>query len=219
MKADYTKTQRYIEQLQKTPELSRGENLKLCVVDLLKRGYSLRDVCYELNIKESALSYHVSSLKKAGIIVKRGLGVWEVVKELKPSELQKSSTVARLKSPSKFEVMNEDKIRAHAFVIRFKIKPNIRNWHKRGEILQRHFHEMGAKPMKGGWKIFFKGRKIHLWDESIVIYETKSFLADMASTAKSHAIWELTELIKALENKLASPNAFSYRGGIEGLRG
>ena len=145
-------TEIYQKQLQINPQSSHGENLKLCIIELIKLGYNIRKICKELDCKESAISYHVSSLKRLKCIEKIGYGAWVFLKEFDPKQLQKSSTVAPKKGgylkDKKFEVVLEDSIRGHAFVIRFKIKKGIKNWDKRYEIIKKRFKELKPKELK-----------------------------------------------------------------------
>lgn len=63
------------EELQKELQI---QNLKLCIVDVIRNFGGAKDVCSRLKIKYSALSYHLKSLKDLGIIEKKGYGTWQL---------------------------------------------------------------------------------------------------------------------------------------------
>ena len=185
--------------------------LYLCIYDLIKKGKNTSDICKILNIKKSKLNYYISTLKKQNYIKKIGYGVWEINKELDEKEVQQTSTVANLP----LKRLEEDDIRLHALIVTIKIKKNIRNWDERGKILLKNFPDLQPKPLKGGWGAVFKGLKIHLWNESIVIYQTKSFMGKIASKTQSYALSEIEGIIRSLENRLASPGAFRIGKGYK----
>ncbi len=55
-----------------------------------------------------------------------------------------------------------------------------------------------------GVQIAFEEKKIHLWDRSIVIYETSNYFSDLAEYSKKRATYDFIQLIKGLERKLGA---------------
>ena len=197
------------KELQKT---TRRKNLKLILFELIKKGFRPSQICKLLDVKETALQYHLSSLKQSGFIKKVGYGTWEILKEFNQKELQKTTRVARNNWGSKFEVLKQDQVRAHAFQFKLLIPEKLRNWNKREEILikkginfERLDHLFG-----GGQGIDFKGRKVHLTNSSIIIYEKESYIADLSKNAKSKAIYHFFRVVRALESYLKAD--FSIQG-------
>jgi len=133
----------------------------------------------KLNISKQLLSYHLSVLKKKGVIRKITNGLWVLVKEL-PKDTSK-------------------RIRAHAFI--WKIKFNIpKNWEKREQILKK----LNIPYVHAGntIRIKIKGKKVWLNNKGIVIYEPKSFFQATPLETRKMAIYELQSTVKSIENKL-----------------
>jgi DNA-binding transcriptional ArsR family regulator len=136
----------------------------------------------QLNISKQLLSYHLSVLKRKGIIRKLGNGVWELVKELPKDGSQGKE------------------IRAHAFIWKIKLPSAIKDWDKREEILK----SMQIPLVHAGntIRIEIKGKKVWLCNKSIIIYEPKSFFDSIPLETRKLAVYELIETIKALESKI-----------------
>lgn len=186
-------------------------NLKFSIFQKLQAGKRPSKICEELGMKPSALQYHLSSLKRSGFIKKVGYGTWEILKEFNPKELQKSSRVATAQL-EQLQIQS-DMVRAHAFQFVLRLPSNLRNWAHREEILQKMgiiTEPLSFGGLKRGQKINFKGRKIWLMDNSIVIYEKASYLAQTAKEGKDYAISDLMSLIRGLENFLQA--SFSFAG-------
>lgn len=195
------------KEVQKT---TRTENLNLLVYEFIKRGLRPSKICKILKIKKTALQYYLSTLKELGFIKKVGYGTWEVLKEFDQKEVQKTTRVARNNRGSKFELLKQDQVRAHAFQFKLLIPYKLRNWDRREEILvkkeiqfERLTHLFG-----GGQSLNFKGRKVHLTNSSI-IYEKESYIANLAKDAKSKAIYHFFRLIRALERRLMADFSIS----------
>ena len=105
----------------------------------IKKGKETNSICAFLNISKQNLNYYLSSLKKKGIIKKgKGLGNWEILKDLSEKELLKefkpSKKILSLGTGRK-PITN-----LHAFQINFpilegkvedsdwKIKERLKNW-------------------------------------------------------------------------------------------
>ncbi|MFH1592173.1 MAG: helix-turn-helix domain-containing protein [Candidatus Woesearchaeota archaeon] len=193
-------------------KVTRKENLKLIVFELIQKGFRPSQICKLLNIKETALQYHLSTLKRLGFIKKIGYGVWEILKEFDQKELQKTTRVAHNNWGSKFEVLKEGQVRGHAFQFKLQVPDRLRNWEKRKEILSTR--DIKFEPLNhlfgGGQSLEIKGRKIHLTNNSVIIYEKESYIADLAKDAKSMAICHFFNLVRKLEKQLKAD--FSIHG-------
>ena len=64
-------------QIQDTSQC-RTSNLKLCILEHIYSGIQPAAICKLKGISESALQYHLNTLKHAGAISKIGYGTWEV---------------------------------------------------------------------------------------------------------------------------------------------
>lgn len=193
--------------------------MNLCIVSLLKQGLTAGAVCHKLNLKKTALSYYLSTLKQQGIVQYVSYGVWEVIKDFQIKDVQKSSraTSSKMKGVEVLDVVTEQKekeTRGHGFIIKFKIRDRITNWNNRGEVLNKHFKYLQPKPLnKGtGWGITFNDHKIHLWRKSIVIYSEYSFVSKLASNSKSTAIDHFVTLIRQMERMFHCEGQFKFRG-------
>lgn len=177
--------------------------MKLFIVEQLKQGRMPIQISEILGMQPSALSYHLSSLKRAGVISHDGYGVWTVLKDLPQKEVQKSTQVAPHQPRANLKFFKPDSVRGHAFVFRFELPKDLRNWNRREELLQKAGIQF--KPLKifgGGQQLIFKDRKVWLTDKSIIIYEQESFIADLASESQSRALDHFMGLLRGLERHL-----------------
>jgi len=201
-----------VKKVKELQKITRRKNLNLIVFEFIKRGIRPSQICKILKIKKTSLQYYLSTLKRLGFIKKVGYGVWEILKEFDQKEVQKSIRVAPNSWGSKFELLKQDQIRGHAFQFKLLIPKGLRNWDKRGEILKRkgiEFKELNHL-FGGGQSLTFKGRKIHLTNSSLIIYEKESYIADLSKDAKSAAIYHFLNLVRKLENHLNAD--FSRQG-------
>ncbi len=191
-----------VKEVQQT---TRSEYLYLTVVSLLKKGIMPKDICSKLNIKKQKLQYYLSSLKQARIIKKIGYGTWEILKEYNLENIKTSTkiNIGSSKLPGEVNIctsLKSDNVRGHAFMFHLKI-PKIRNWAKKSEF----FEKKSIKHQRlrnNGLKITYKGKKVHLWRKSIIIYDRESYIAKKAKNTKSTAVYHFLAIIKALEAKL-----------------
>lgn len=111
-----------------------------------------------------------------------------------------------------------DSVRAHAFVFTLHVPKNLRNWNnkKREQYLDRHnipYKRLGI--INGGQRLIINGRKTHLTDKSIVIYDRSSYFAEKAIEAKSNAVHSFISIIKKLERilhvELTSGSDYKFR--------
>lgn len=191
---------------------TRRQDLKLIIFEFIKRGIRPSKICAILKMKDNALQYHLSSLKRAGLVKKVGYGVWEITGEYDPKNFKKTTRVARNNWGSKFEVLKPDQVRGHAFQFKLLIPERLRNWDRREEILAKQnikFKKL-THLFGGGESLEFRGRKIHLTNSSIIIYEKESYIADLAKDAKSSAIYHFLKLVRSLEKHFGAD--FSVQG-------
>jgi len=177
-----------------------SKNFYLYLFQQIKAGVRPSKISKNLGISKQALNYYIATLKRNGFIKKVGYGVWEVVKDFNVKEVKKTTKVA----PNKYHLLKEGKVRAHG--LQFKLKlPNIPKWKERAEKLRQSnilFKDLIIGGIRRGEKIEFKGRKIWLTDNSIIIYEKASYFGDNAEEAKNYAIYEFRELLASLERYL-----------------
>jgi len=136
----------------------------------------------QLNISPQLLSYHLKELQRKGIIKKLTKGVWEIVKD-------------NLELTSKVKT-----IRGHGFIWIIKLPQEIKGWNKRVEILTKN----NINFLKKGntIRIIIKDKKVWLNNNSIIIYEPKSFYATLPLETRKLAVYELLETIKSIESTL-----------------
>ena len=205
----------FLVRLKKTKELQKREqkkNLNLIIYEFIKHGIRPSKICRILNVKKTALQYYLSTLKKAGLIKKVGYGVWEILDEFDEKKFKKTSRVARNNWGSKFELLRQDQVRGHAFQFKLLVPERLRNWDKKEEVLSKKgivFKSLNHL-FGGGVSLDFKGRKVHLTNSSVIIYEKESYIADLAKDAKSAAIYHFLKLVRALEKHLKAD--FSVQG-------
>ena len=149
------------------------------IVSEINKGKNPAKISKENNIKKQTLQYYLRQLKKDGVIVKEGYGVWKVLKEV--------SKIPKGTSPKK-------QIRGHAFI--WKVKSKEIDWEKRLKKNNISYQYVGIKGNVP--RILFKDKKIWLTKKGLTIYEPKSFFSQSSMTSKGMAVWELDKTIKAL---------------------
>lgn len=200
-----------VQRSSKSTGASTGEdNLNLFVFQKLQEGERPSTISKKYNIKKSTLQYHLHSLIVQGLINKIGYGVWETSSNSTEKEVQKSTAVANING-KKVELLKQDSARGHAFQITFQLPKDLLNWNKREEIFEKiGYNFKKLKVPSNSQAIVFKGRKIHLTNKSIIIYEKESFIEETARESQSKAIEHFLRLIKQLERDL--PANFSFGG-------
>lgn len=101
------------------------------------------------------------------------------------------------------DLFKPDSVRGHAFQFTLSINPNLRNWHKRAELLEQA--GIKFKPLKlygGAQSLQFKGRKVWLTRKSIIVFEKSSYMAENSTEAKKYAVYDFFAFIEALERYL-----------------
>lgn len=189
---------------------TKGQKFYLFILEGIKNNKSIKQISEGLGVTRQRLNPYVSSLKEAGVIKKVGYGCWEILKELEVKDVKKLSRVAQIK-PHKFLHLKPDTVRGHAFQFTLQLPVDFRNWDKREELLTKA--GIKFKPIKifgGGQSLDFKGRKVHLTNKSVIIYEKESFIEELASESQSKAISHFLRLVKSLERHLRA-NFSPYR--------
>lgn len=175
----------------------QSKNFYLSIINYIKNGKNPNQISKELQISKQSLNYYIASLKRQGIIRKISYGVWQQVKELPQEEVKKSPQVAS--HTTDFSNLKPDMVRGHAFMFHLKI-PKIKNWDKRHEYM----NKIGLKystlnNLGNGQKFNFKGKNVHLKNNSIIIYDKNSYISLLASDSRSSAVYEYLTIIQALE--------------------
>ena len=190
------------------PMTPRKEKVYFMVYSYIKEGYSLSQIREKLQLSKQALNKSLTTLKRNNFIKKVGYGCYSIGDKtpLRSKPLTPRDTL----NTSHFR-FTSDTVRAHAFIIKFEIPRDFRNWDKRREILQSlniPFKDLGT--YGGAQQIEVKGSKVWLTHKSIVLNLKNSFFSDTATDGKSQAISEAMELIRSVES-LIKANLGRYR--------
>ena len=200
------------------PQLNpQSKNFYLSIVQQISQGTNPSQICKKLNITKQNLQYYLTKLKQGGVIRKLGYGSWVIAddKFLVKKEVKNHLRVA-MDNPrqSSLYLFEQDNVRAHAFVFTLKIPDGLRNWTNKNReffLAKRDIQFSNLTTFGGGQRIFYKGRKVWLTNRSVILYEKSSYLAETATDAKSHAIYNFISLIKSLERLLHAD--FTERAG------
>jgi len=176
-----------------------GGNFNLIVYNELKSGLNPARISEKYNISIPRISYYLRKLEALGLISKVGYGTWEV-KNTSTKEVKKTSKVGNVGG-----ALLPDRVRGHAFVFRLQLPKSFKGWSGREGVFKKEgipFEDLVIGGVKRGQKLVFKGRKVHLFKSSIVIYEKASFLADTAKDSQAGAINDFISFVKSLESYL-----------------
>lgn len=164
------------------------------------KGFSYpTKIANSLGISKQQLNYYIATLKRAGCIKKISQGAWIYIKDFDEKRVKKSKKVNLGSSPQPRPFLNKDDVRGHAFMFHLKI-PKISNWNNRKTYLDKH--NIKYDPLKYGQRIIVKGRIVHLFNTSIIIYDRESYISELARETKSLAIYNFMSLITTIENIL-----------------
>jgi len=190
------------------------KNLNLLVYKELRNGLNPSKICKKHGLSKNRVQYYLSKLRTLGAIKKVGYGTWEVLDANERStksttkEVQKTTKVANPTSlNSDLNLLKSDRVRGHAFVFRLKLERGLRGWGNRERVFRERrigFCDLLIGGVKRGQRLFFKGRKVHLFDSSVVVYEKASFLADTAEGSQIAAVRDFLRFVYSLERFLGA---------------
>jgi hypothetical protein len=206
------KEEKNIKEHKEVKKSTESKNFNLFIFEQIKRGVSPSQISKQFNLSLPRISYYLSSLIKQGFIKKIGYGTYEILKEFEQKEVKKSTAVAWDNCNKVLTSLKPDSVRGHAFQFKLELPKNLRNWDKREEIFKQinlKFRNLNVPA--NSQAIIFKGRKIHLTNKSIIIYEKESFISETAKESQSHAINHFIKLIKQLERHLQAKFSFGER--------
>lgn len=173
-----------------------SKNFYLIVYNYLKSGKTIQDVLFDYSISKQKLQYYINRLKERKVIKKVGYGTWEIIKQLDIKEVKKEvkqSTHDGMRQPYVFR----KEVRGHGFMFRLQI-PKLYNWNKRSTYMNKHNIKY-SNIHSNGHKLIILGKTVHLFTNSIIIYDKYSYISNLAKESKSKAIYEFTRIIKRIE--------------------
>ena len=190
---------------------SNSDDSYLSIIALLKLGLRPSEIAAESGVPKTTLQSHLNTLKKRGDVYKAGYGVWEVADNTEITKKRSTKTIYVAKNTPPSEVRQNlhmfipDSVRAHAFLFTLQVPKDLHNWNneKRTQYLDRRkipYTSLGI--IGGGQRLIINGRKTHLTNKSIVIYDRSSYFAEKAIEAKSDAVHSFISIIKKLERLL-----------------
>ncbi len=191
-----------MKEVKKSAQKERRDYFYLTIFNLIKDGKNPTSICEKLNISKQKLTYYLSPLKQNGFIKRVGYGTWEILKDFNIKQVKKSTQVAKHEHANIFTSSKADMSRGHGFMYHLKI-PRISNWNRRREFLEKN--NIKYKPLRNlgeGERIIIDQKKIHLKSNSIIIYEKKSYLTELAGESKERAIYEFKKTIQKIETLL-----------------
>lgn len=189
--------------MKSTPLKIKSKNFYLVVLEHIKNNYYPVQIANKFNISKQSMNYYISILKRHGCIRKISQGAWLYLKEYEPKRVKKIN-IGSLSQP----ILNSNKneVRGHAFMFHLKV-PYIRNWNNRRTYLDKH--NIKYEKLYHGEKLLIKGRIVHLYSKSIIVYERESYISNLAKETKSLAIYHFLDIIKTVENQLKL--SFEYK--------
>lgn len=185
-------------------DLTNKQNFYLPIIESLKTSTNLNKIQEKLKISKQQLNYYLRELKTKGIVIQKGRGWYEVVKEVK--DLTKYGNI-----------LTKDSIRGHAYVWEIKLPQEIEGWKDRINILTKkgvNFKLVGAKLDTPRIKVL--GRKIWLCKNSLRVFDKKdnSYYGQTAKESRYKSFNELKLIVGVLESKLGikiSPQDIYFR--------
>jgi len=171
---------------------TRNQMFYLPIINELKQSTNLSNIRKKLNLSKQQLNYYLRQFKKKGLVIQKGRGWYEVVKE------SKNSTKYGF-------LLKKDLVRGHAYIWEIKLPKKIKNWDKRIKILEKkgiNFKLVGAKKTTPRIKVL--GRKIWLCNDHLRVFDRKdeSYYGDNAKESRYAALQEIKLITNTLSNKL-----------------
>lgn len=193
---------------------SRAQNLDFTIFQHICHGSYPSKIARDLGMSKTRIDYYIASLKARDLIQMKHQGVWISLQNYKKKESKKLSRVATNHNAEYLDSFEPDIDRGHSFQFKLKVPRGLRNWNneKRKEILDKLKIEWIALKhlFGGGERIIFRGKKIHLTNSSIIIYDKASYYAETSKKSQGLAMIKIMYLIKALEHELRA--SFSING-------
>lgn len=179
--------------------IKKSKNFYFIILNLIKEHYYPAQIAKKLGITKQRLNYYIATLKRQGCIKKLSQGAWLYIKDYEPKRVKKINMGSYAHPTAKKDLLiSEDNVRGHAFMFHLKLR-HIPNWVNRIDYMIKK--DIIYKPLKNkGQRILIKGRKVHLFDQSIIVYDKESYVAEKAKETKSLAIYEYLTIIKKIES-------------------
>jgi len=176
----------------------------LDIYNLITKGVKVKDIPSKIGLSKSTVSYHLSSMVKAGIIKKIGYATWKILKKYDEKEVKAfikthSKSILKQNLDNKHPILDDKKVRGHAFIYKARTK-NV--------DLKSIKYILGKKGIhyeiirKKCISLTIKAYKIHIWPKKIIIYSPKNYFSDKAYKCKKQAISDMLNILKYLEDKL-----------------
>lgn len=187
--------------------MKRSKNFYLFRIwSIINGGGSLQDVQSDLGFSKQKLNYYMKDLRTLSYLVKVGYGVWEIDKEYDEKEvkkyLQEVKKTTVIGSDQLEEVKKIKEIRGHAFQIKLLLPENYTNWENRSKVFEMIGLDTDVLSVGGverGQQVIINDNKVHLYNKSIVVNLSESFLFKTAKESKSYALLDFFKIIKKLE--------------------
>lgn len=176
----------------------------LPILNRLSKDTNLSKIKKEFNISKQDLNYYLRGLKKKGLVIHKGRGWYEPVKQSKKS--------------TKYEnFLSKDSVRGHAYAWNVKLEEEVVGWNKRIEILKKkgmNFILVGA--MKTTPRIKVLGRKVWLCNDHLRVFSKpkESYYGETAKESRNLAFQEIKLIVGVLNNKLGlfvKPSSISFQ--------
>jgi len=175
---------------------SQNLNLKLCIVEYVRQHNKLPDWK-----SPSALDYYLKPLKIAGVLNRKGYGLWVIDWDKWTSYYLKQLQKTRDRKVQK-NTKGYNPIRGHGYQFKIKV-PKINDWKRRKEILVKS--KKAYTPLKGNaYRIIILGCKIWLVEDGLVVYfpRGRSYYGQTANESQAKALYDLRRVLLRLENVL-----------------
>lgn len=185
--------------------MSKSKNFYLCVIDVLRTG-KLSDVCARFGMSKYSASYHVSKLRRLGIVEKRGYGVWKIndsmiymlkdinSKQVKKIELSRSSLFKR----STTNKILTSRVRSHAFQFVLKVG-GVTGWVKKYRRSYLDSKGVVYKALRQGESLLVGGCKVWTTDRSVVVWLPQSYFVDNAEVGFRFMVDDFLKVVRGVE--------------------
>jgi len=180
------------KQVQKTS----SKKLKLYIISTIKNKNKLPD-----DVAKNKCNYHLKPFLKAGLVIKKGYGVWELTKKGEVYLDKKELQLLSLDTSFVIGKTKVQKIRGHGFMWKLKLPSRAYySQEQRIKLLKRAKKE--CLPLHNKTiKTTIRDHKVHLAGRSIIIYFNKeiSYIGKTALDSYREALFEFNKLINILE--------------------